>query len=631
MADLIHILPSALIDQIAAGEVVERPASVVKELVENSLDAGAARVTCRVEQGGRSLVRVTDDGAGMSRGDALLAVRRHATSKIASADDLARIATLGFRGEALPSIAAVSRLRILTRRAEDPAGTLVLVEAGGAPEASDAASPAGCEVEVRDLFFNTPARRKFLRTQATELGHIQAWMGRLALVCPAVHLRLEHGGRTLLDAPATGDAAQRAAAILGREVFEHLHPVAYREEGIEVGGLACDPEHSRPNARAVQLFVNGRYVRDRMLQHAVMDAYRTVLPAGRYPTVLLKIEMDPALVDVNVHPQKTEVRFGDTRLIHRVVQTAVAEVLAAAPWMRKGRTYRLGSGGGLAEDGSPGSGGRQEHGRARQVREALGRYQRFRQGEGSREPWRSPGFSGARTGSVPGTTTPQRGETAQAPGQTAPAPGALDVPEDFGAGKTELPLSQWRLVGTLWNTYLLLASSGRLVVVDQHAAAERITFERLRAGFVAGRVESQRLLVPAQLEVGGDAEAVCAEHRARLEQVGFEIEPFGPGVVKVAAVPALLSRAQVAPLVRDVLDELAERAEASPWEAACLEVLGRMACHGSVRAGQVLSEQEIRALLAQLERIDYAGTCPHGRPVLVSFPRPGVERWFHRT
>ena len=575
MSGRILVLDPQLVNQIAAGEVVERPASVVKELVENSLDAGAKTVACRVVQGGRELVEVVDDGEGMSPGDLQLAIRRHATSKIKSSADLARIGTLGFRGEALPSIAAVSRMCITTRRREDPAGTRLEMEGGGEPRLSDAGVPAGTSVEVKDLFFNTPARRKFLRTPATEMGHIQAWFTRLGLLRPDVHFRLEHGGRKLIDAPPASDLAQRAAVLLGREVFEHLFPVESRQDGLRIQGLISDPEHSRSNARSVFLFVNGRFVRDRLLQHAVMEGYHTVLPSGRFPVVVLRLSLDAEKVDVNVHPQKTEVRFEDTQAVHNALAVAVGEVLAKAPWIsgKPSRTYKVQRTAGAREAG---------------VRQALMRYD---------------------------SSTPR-----------------INRSFSFGVQKAEeLPMHEWRLVGALWDTYLLVAYADRLVVVDQHAAAERITFERMRRSLEEGRVQTQRLLVPAQVELDASAVSVLESQRERMAQVGFELEPFGPATVNVTAVPALLSQAPVKNLVRDVLDELAEVQSGAPWEKARLEVIGRMACHASVRAGQSLSEEKVRALLQQLEEIDFSGTCPHGRPVLAEFDKSEVAHWFLRS
>ncbi len=585
MSGRIFVLPPELVNQIAAGEVVERPASVVKELVENSLDAGARSVFCRVLDGGRRLIKVADDGEGMSPEDLERALMRHATSKIKSSRDLAKIGTLGFRGEALPSIAAVSRMSVTTRRREDAAGTRLTVAGGGEPELSAAGVPVGTDVEVSDLFFNTPARRKFLRTPATEMGHIQTWFTRLGLLRPDVHFRIEHGNRKLCDAPPAGDLAQRAAVLLGREVFEHLFAVDSQQDGLRVHGLVSSPEHTRSNSRSVFIFVNGRFVRDRLLQHAVMEGYRTVLPSGRFPVVVLKLELDPEKVDVNVHPQKTEVRFEDTRSVHHAFSVAVAGVLAQAPWIQSkpARTYVV----------------ERPPGRAAGVRQALERY--------------GASAASAVAGTRSFTWTPRK-------------------KAEPGAGvEAEPPMHEWRLVGTLWDTYLLVACADRLVVVDQHAAAERITFERMRESLDAGRVRVQRLLVPAQVELDAGAVSVLEAQGERIAEVGFEMEPFGPATVNVTAVPALLADAPLKSLVRDVLDELAEVGAGAPWERARLEVIGRMACHASVRAGQSLSAEKVRALLLQLEEIDFAGTCPHGRPVLVEFDKSEVARWFLRT
>jgi DNA mismatch repair protein MutL len=602
MSERIQVLPSALIDQIAAGEVVERPASVVKELVENALDAGAGRIEVRVRDGGRELVRVTDDGAGMDRADLELSVVRHATSKIRAPEDLLHIATLGFRGEALPSIAAVSRLTIVSRRAADTAGHR-LEAAGGEPaRIGETGAARGTDVRVADLFFNTPARRKFLRTAATEMGHISAWLTHLGLARPRVHLRLEHNDRKVIDAPGNTELAQRVAALLGREAFEHLHPIADEQPGIRVSGLVSDPGHSRPNTRGIHLFVNGRFVRDRLLQYAVMDAYRTVLPERRYPLVVVRLELDPELVDVNVHPQKTEVRFADGRRVQRALAAAIGRTLAASPWAealspalaeQPARRYRLD--GGPRPAASP-----QAAAAAERVRTALGRFERGGAGPGAPRP------------APPGAVQ-------------APPPPARRLDEE-----PPRPLHEWQLVGRLWNTYLLLCDRERLVVVDQHAAHERVTFERLRAAAARDGVRQQRLLVPLQLELGPAGAEVAAAERERLAAVGIDIEPFGPGVVSVKAVPALLADAPVAELVRDALDELAESEAASGWEQRRLAVLSRMACHGSVRAGQALGEAEVRSLLEQVEAIDYGALCPHGRPVLVRFARREVEHWFHR-
>ena len=599
----IEVLTSQLIDQIAAGEVVERPASVVKELVENALDAGASRIVIQIEEGGQALVRVTDDGQGMSRADLVLSVVRHATSKLRRFEDLQAIRSLGFRGEALPSIAAVSRLRMATRQREDDSGSLLILEGGAKARVEDCGTAAGTDVQVRDLFYNTPARRKFLRTAATEMGHISAWVTHLGLARREVHLRLTHNGRKVIDAPGNPDLAQRVAALLGRDVFEHLHPISGQQPGIQVEGLVSAPTYSRPNTRGIHLFVNGRFVRDRSLQYAIMDGYRTVLPERRFPLVVVNLELDPGLVDVNVHPQKTEVRFADTRQVQSVLRRAIGTTLADSPWVDFGsqamaeapaRSYRLAAGQG--ESASP-----EAEQRAERVRLALGR------------------FAHSQTGLSLGRPV-YRGSGDVATGGTG----------DGDAQTGELPLSQWRIAGTIWNTYIALYDKRRLIFVDQHAAHERVTFEGLRASVDGDGVRSQRLLVPVQMELEPSLLAVVEADGSRLFSIGFEIEIFGPGVVMVSAVPALLSNAPVVELVRDALDELAESERLGAWEDRRIAVLSRMACHGSVRAGQALSEPEIRSLLEQLEGIDFAGLCPHGRPVLVEFGRGEVEHWFHR-
>ncbi|MBN2497551.1 MAG: DNA mismatch repair endonuclease MutL [Deltaproteobacteria bacterium] len=599
MTTKIRVLDSELIDRIAAGEVVERPASVAKELIENSLDAGASRIVCRVEEGGRALVRVTDDGSGMGREDLALCVLRHATSKIGTFEDLQRLGTLGFRGEALPSIAAVSRFRIVTRRRQDEAGLELVSEGGKTAAIREIGAPAGTEVEVRDLFFNTPARRKFLRSASTEMSHISAWVTRLGLVRPDVHLRLEHGNRKLIDAPPSSDPHQRTALLLGRQVYEHLHPIDHQERGLRIRGQLSDPGGSRHNTRAVYLFVNGRYVRDRLLQHAVMQGYRTVLPEGRFPVVVLQLEIDPECVDVNVHPQKTEVRFSDARHVQRALTASIAEVLAATPWaITKGaaRTYVI---------RSRAPAGVQESEHADRVREALARYDRSPHAV---DRW-----------------------TARAPmAMAAWAAHELVHSADLDRSDGGRPLVEIPIVGTLWRTYIVLASEDRLVIVDQHAAHERVTFERLRASLDAGVVRSQRLLVPVQLELDAEAMAAAEEHGERLADMGFDLEPFGPGIIVVKSIPALLAQAPVLDLVRDVLDELSDTGDDSAWQQRRIGVLSRMACHASVRAGRELGEAEIRSLLVEVERVDFGALCPHGRPVFAEFSRREVERWFHR-
>jgi DNA mismatch repair protein MutL len=601
MTNQIKVLSSQLINQIAAGEVVERPASVVKELVENSLDSKAGRILCQVKEGGRQLIRVVDDGIGMSPDDLSMSVIRHATSKIASLDELMRIKTLGFRGEALPSIAAISRLRIVSRRSKDHAGSLLETEGGSQAKTSVLGAPVGTEVEVRDLFYNTPARRKFIRTPITEMGHITSWMIHLGLVRPDVHLRLEHNGKKVLEAPGSHDLAQRVASLLGRSSYEHLHPIQFDETGISIHGLVSDPGHSRNDTRGIHVFVNGRFVRDRLLQYAIMEGYRTVLPDRRFPLVVILIEMANGLVDVNVHPQKIEVRFSDARRVQRALAGCIANVLSKSPWLglqpdhdpqiedQPVRHYSLGS--------TPQATQQKER-----IREAMRRF-----GGGQAQMTYSPSLMDARSFAF-----------------------SKPVAELAGKSKLSRPLSEFHFVGLLWNTYIALVDESRFVVVDQHAAHERVTFEKLKTLIDQGGVLSQMLLVPVQVDVEPNLAAVVEIESAYLQELGFDMVPFGPGVISVKAVPALLVDARVVELVQDVLGELSEMGMAGAWQDYRTKLLSTMACHSSIRAGKKLPEQEVRALLGELEHIGFAGQCPHGRPVLVEFDRSTVEHWFQR-
>jgi len=598
----VRILSADVINRIAAGEVVERPASVVKELVENSLDAGAGRIECLVEKGGRELIEVSDDGQGMDPEDLAVAVRRHATSKISEAEDLAAIATLGFRGEALSSIAAVSRLRLVSRPRGASSGYWLEVEGGRVTGSGEIGAPPGSQVRVADLFFNTPARRKFLRTVATEMGHVQGWLQRLALARPRVHLVLRHGRRTVLDIAPAGDFTQRVAAVLGRQVFEHLYPVQAQGEGMTVNGLVGDPYETRSGARDIHFVVNGRYVRDRLLQQAVVQSARSVLPGGRLPVAVLVLQMEPHLVDVNVHPQKTEVRFLSPAAVRQLVQGALAAHWAAAPWLPGTRRYRLAA----AAPAPAAAGGAVSDHRSG-----------YRHGGHPQAPPRPP-VAAPLTGEVP----------PPAPAATAAAAAPASTAGEMGQS---LSLNQWHLAGVLWRTYLLLTSADRLVVVDQHAAAERITFEKLRRQADGNRVAVQRLLVPVQVELDERLYQRAQEQSRQLAELGFELEPFGAHTVNVTGIPALLGDCRVRQLLRDTLEELEELAPGASWRQARDSVLGRMACHASVRAGQELAEPQVRALLEQLEQVDHGGTCPHGRPVLVEFTRQQVGGWFGRS
>ena len=578
----IRVLDPKTIARIAAGEVIERPASVVKELVENALDAGAGRVRVEVREGGAAWIAVTDDGCGMTPAEARLSLERHATSKLATPEDLHRIATFGFRGEALPAIASVSRLRLRTRSPAAAEGWEISVEGGRVQDERAAAGSPGTRIEVADLFAALPARRKFLKSAATEWGHVADWLARAALALPGVHFDVRRDGRDAVAWPAVADPLERIAAVLSEEQAAALVPVEGSAGPLRVHGYASRPDHHRPSAAGLHLFVNRRPVRDRLLRHALLEAYRDWLPRGRFPTALLYVEVPPEAVDVNVHPAKWEVRFADPRALHRLVSNALREAVAARRWL----------------GGEAGA----------------------RPAEPSRAWSRPPAGAGVAEG---------------APGDwlfAAPA-----VPEDRKHPLAPLRFGDLGLVGQILGTYLVVEGKDALLLVDQHAAHERVLYERLRAGWLEGGVERQALLATETLELEAAAVAALCAHAETARRLGFEIEAFGATAVAVRAVPALLAGRHPAGLVRGLADELRD-AEAADSEApagtrilpAADRALATLACHSARRAGEALAREEQRALLESLDAIPWAPTCPHGRPVAVPFDRAEIERRFGR-
>ena len=577
-------LPEALIDQIAAGEVVERPSSVVKELVENALDAGAGRVRVEVRNGGRDWVAVTDDGRGMTPQDARLALQRHATSKIASLGDLQQIATYGFRGEALPAIASVSTLRLRTRTREAGEAFELRVQGGEKLHSRSVGGPVGTRVEVADLFAAVPARRKFLKSPQTEWSHIAEWLARSALALPEVHFDVQRDDRSVQAWPAVGDALERVAAVLGEREAEGLLRIECEEGRGRIEGFVSRPDRHRPSMAGIRLFVNRRPVRDRMLQHALMEVYRDVLPRGRFPSAVIFLSVPPEAVDVNVHPAKWEVRFADPRGVHQLLRAAVLQAVTRRSWI------------GTAPDAGTSSG-------AAVVRELP-----------------TPRAS---TGDWIFATQDAR-EPAAEVAERAAEPGS---PVRFG---------DLRLLGQLLATYLLVEAKDRLLLVDQHAAHERVLYERLRADWLDRGVERQGLLAPLSVALEPGGLSAVEEGAERLERLGFELEPFGVDTVAVRAVPALLAERDPAQLVRDLVEELAGGAAADPGRAAVRalpaadRVFATLACHAARRKGDVLDPREQRAVLDALDSIPWAPTCPHGRPVCVPFEVAEIERRFGR-
>ncbi len=567
----VRVLPEDLANQIAAGEVVERPASVVKELCENAVDAGATRITIEVESGGMGVCRVIDDGAGMSDEDARLAVLRHATSKIATAEDLVRIGTLGFRGEALPSIASVSRFSLRTRRRGAEVGAVVRIDGGGAPLVEPAGGPHGTTVEVRDLFFNVPARRKFLRAAATEAAHVTEVVQALALSEPRLSVTLTRDGRTVKEWPRADGREARARDVLKGEPL-----VACRGSRgpLSVEAFLAPPERSRAGSGSLWMLVNGRPVRDRAVARAVAHAYGGVMPPGRYPIGVVYLDLPLELVDVNVHPQKAEVRFEDARAVFDAVVRILGTQLATALGPR------------LAPR-APGA----DAIRAPALPSWLG------QASAAPAEWRGSGAV---------QVTPAQGEAAREPTSFPVREVASDGASLF-AGAT--------FIAQVRRLFLLCETSEGLLFLDQHAAAERVTFDRLRRDYASRRVASQRLLVPEVVRVTPAEVALVDEAGDAIAASGLEVRPAGPDAVAVHAVPQLLVRARPEALARDVLAELG-RAGGRAWSGAVDLALATMACHGSVRAGDELSADEARALLLALSEVDFAGHCPHGRSVV---------------
>jgi DNA mismatch repair protein MutL len=589
-AGRIRLLPETTINRIAAGEVIERPAAALRELVENALDAGARRISVAITGGGIDRIEVVDDGLGMTAAELALAVQRHATSKLAD-DDLVRISTLGFRGEALPSIGAAARLAITSRPAGAESAATLQVEGGQVGAAAPSAGPPGTRVVVRDLFFATPARRKFLKSPRAEADAAEAVVRRLALAAPAVAMRFESDGRVAFDLPGQ-TRAERVASLLGAEAAASLLAVQGERDGLSLSGYAAGPGVTRATAAAQALVVNGRPVADPVLRTAVRVAYRDVIAHGRHPVVALFLDLPPDELDVNVHPAKAEVRFRDAGAVRALVISALARALA-------------GGAGTLA---------------------------------GGIQPRFAPPPHGGRPGLALSRAFPNAGRPS--------LPGAAETGLPFAAAPAVRPPDRFHgpfaardaatfplgaPVAQVLDTYIMaVAGDGSLILVDQHAAHERLTHEALKAQLLEGGVAAQPLLLPAVVDLPPADAARLLVRAAELGRLGLEIEAFGPGAVLVRALPAALGAPEPAPLLRDLADELAEMEESTALAARLDAVVARLACHGSIRAGRRLGLAEMDALLRQMEATPRADTCSHGRPTWLKLTRAEIERLFGR-
>jgi DNA mismatch repair protein MutL len=586
----IQALPEFLINQIAAGEVVERPASVVKELIENSLDAGAQGISIDIEQGGKRLIRVTDDGKGIPKQELVIALQRHATSKIASLEDLEAVSSLGFRGEALSSIASVSRMKLTSRTAGQEHAWQVTTSSGKTGTAEPAAGEQGTRVELRDLFYNVPARRKFLRMDRTEFSHIDELVRKMALSRFDVGFELNHDGKTIRRLPpATGEAQQmaRVATLVGSEFLDHALIIEEQSEVLTLRGWVAEPRFNRAQADRQFFFVNGRIVRDRVIAHAVRQAFRDVLFHGRHPAFVLFLDMPSQAVDVNVHPQKHEVRFRDSRMVHDFLFSSLSRRLADA-----------GVGAGSLRPGTAMAG---------------------QQGVSP-----VPAYPGQESAGQPGiglAVSEQIGRYARAV--------ASSPPSDMEQGDGEFPPLGFALA-QLHGVYILAQNTDGLVLVDMHAAHERITYERLKDGLADQGIRSQSLLVPVKIQVSEREANEAEKHAAHLLGLGIECDRAGPDELMIRKVPTLLQDADLKGLMLDVLAELTMDGSSSRIESEMDEVLSSMACHGSVRANRQLTVAEMNALLRDMERTERAAQCNHGRPTWIQLDLQKLDQLFLR-
>lgn len=590
----IQRLPDQLVNQIAAGEVVERPAAALKELLENSLDAGATDIAVTLREGGVRQIRIQDNGAGIAREELPLAVARHATSKIASLDDLESVGTLGFRGEALASIASVSRFSLVSRQTTERHGWRLDVAGGELAEIEPAQTEPGTTIDVLELFYNTPARRKFLRTEATEFAHAEEAVRRAALSRPDVAFRLTHNGRPLLRLPAQ-DARARATAILGEDFMAAAMPLDEGTAGLRIWGFVGLPTAARAGRDVQYLFVNGRFVRDRLLAHAVREAYRDVLHHERHPAFALFLEVPPATVDVNVHPTKTEVRFRDGRAIHPFVRHAVEKALARpagapAPQLPA-----------IATDSRPA---------------AMPASFPSRQAAMPLHTGMPEGFYDRLFG---------REQSASSPALARPPVPANDIP----LARQDVPPLGFAL-GQLGGVYVLAQNATGLVIVDMHAAHERIVYERLKASLDRAAIPTQQLLIPVTLLAGSLETATVEEHGELLSRLGFEMAVSSPTSVVVRSIPWLLRDADPVALAREVLREVSEVGAGDVLAGRRDEMLATLACHGAVRANRTLTVAEMNALLRDMEETERAGQCNHGRPTWCQLSMNDLDRLFMR-
>jgi len=648
----IHVLSEAVANKIAAGEVVERPASVVKELLENSLDAGSTRIRVQVEAGGKKLIQITDNGCGMVRDDALLAFERHATSKLKNAEDLLSVATLGFRGEALPSIASVSRLRLETRALDEASGTVVEVNGGKIFRVEEAGLPAGTSITIRDLFFNTPARKKFLKAESTELSHIASLVTHYALAHPDKHFELHAATHAMLVAAPVAGYGDRVYQVFGKDVLEQLLPMAALQPLERIGlpqpppwrrteedetpkdpgelrlhGFVSKPEIQKLNRNSIYIFVNGRLIRDRLVQHAITEAYRNIIPPSVFPVVLLFLEMPTEEVDVNVHPSKTEVRFRQQTFLHDFVRDAIrATLMKARPvpqFVSEIHAHPTAS-----PSLTPGA-----HAAT----------------EGPTRPWDGSGEAAGVAGFTLKPPEPpaitehfqfQGGIAVEANAATALARSADIVPGDnctpAVADEPEIPsqfapsLASLKPLGQIRESFILAVNHEGLWIIDQHVAHERVLFEKVLQQRAAQGVESQRLLMPLLLELTPAQLAIFSEISDELVHNGFEVEPFGTRSVAVKVAPAGIDASQVEHMLHELLEQLSREEQKVNLETVRTRIAASIACHAAIKVNMPLEQNKMEWLLAALAKTAFPFSCPHGRPVVLRYSMKDIQKAFKR-
>ena len=656
----IHVLPEHVANKIAAGEVVERPASVVKELLENALDAGARRIRVQVEGGGKKLIQITDDGCGMVRDDALLAFERHATSKIKNAEDLLSISTLGFRGEALPSIASVSRLRLETRAPDQDSGTIIEINGGKIFRVEEAGLPAGTSITIRDLFFNTPARKKFLKAESTELSHIASLVTHYALAHPDKHFDLHSATNAMLIAPPVAGYSERVYQVFGKETLDQLisvaaelplahiglpQPPAWRrkdedEDGgpsaepgsLRLHGFVSKPEIQKLNRNSIYTFVNGRLIRDRLIQHALTEAYRNILPPTVFPVVLLFLEMPNAEVDVNVHPSKTEVRFRQQSVMHDFLRDSVrAALMKARPVPQfvteirahptAGASLTPGARGAAAGEIAYQFGATAPQDFSLQAPAQPVIAERFHFSEG---------IEVTANAAIPVARFPRQtfGGPQSDPTADGCAPAIPDEPEPLGDQAPSL--SSLKPLGQLRESFILAVNHDGLWIVDQHVAHERVLFERVLKQRAQQSVESQRLLMPIVIELTPAQQAVFAEISEELHNNGFEAEPFGTRSIAVKIAPAGVQATEVEHMLHELLDQFSREDRALNLEQVRGRIAASIACHAAIKINMPLEQNKMEWLLRELAKTDCPMTCPHGRPVVLRYSMKDIQRAFKR-